>query len=73
MKDITHDLTQFERAQLFYHCDRGVLKDGKSEVLRYVRKFRSEKMEHNGNTYYRTGEVEEDEKGTYHLVYKLKD
>lgn len=73
MKDITYDLSQLERAQLFYHCDRGILKGGKSDGLRYVRRFRSENMESKEESYYRTGEVEEDEKGTYHLVYKLMD
>ena len=71
MKDVTNELSQFERGLLFYNCDLGVLRKGENHNT-YHRRFSSERMTSNGETYYRTGEIEIDDEGSYYIVYRLK-
>ena len=73
MKDITDEMTELQRGAYFLNCNRGVLRGGKSDGATYVRRFSSETMKSNGETYYRSGRIEEDEHDQPYIVYQFKE
>ncbi len=68
VKDVTNDLTQWQRGLLFYNCGQGLMIDKKGNQRWFKRNFRSEKIEDDKVMYYRTGEIYSD--GNYLIVYR---
>jgi len=61
MKDITEEYTQFQRGMQVYICPSGVLIDKDGNEFSFKRNFSSNKMESDGKTYHRTGEIFEED------------
>lgn len=58
MKDITQEYTRFQRGMQFYNCPNGIMINKDNTIhSRFKRNFSSEKIESEGKTFHRTGEI----------------
>lgn len=78
MKDVTHELTQFQRGLLVLNSSNGIMIDGDGmEGKKYHRRFSSDTMRSQGSdvVYYRTGEILYESfygEDRYYVVYRTK-
>lgn len=77
MKDITNETDQLTRGLLWANSPDGYLKGGKSNGLKFLRRFRSNTMESQGEVYKRNGTILWNDNPTepdkYYIVYEFQD
>lgn len=79
MKDVTHELTRFQRGILVLTSSNGIMIDGDGmEGQKYHRRFRSDTIRSQGSdvVYYRTGEILYESyygEDRYYIVYRTKN
>lgn len=80
-KDVTHELTQFQRGVLIHHpgnCHYGIMVGGKHDGQTWIRRWDSATMQSEGdpeNVYQKTGEIfykESEFQSAHYIVYRPK-